>query len=422
MEGFKKKYSNLNLLPHDSNILLKDNKEKIKFLKLMIDIVNSLKLSINAFFNGIVDAFDAHVGDTLCQIRAYKISLLFNNDNFSFELHSISSFLSSINEKCEIKLKEFEMFSSSSGGSNDRGEKYLTLAGFFDSFWGCFPVSENVIFIFLSYVLSKFAILDEHGISISVNYKLFADFFDLTSSYSKKIVCFYQKLLSELSCGFIENILLEVPGLEITAEAIKLLSLKSENNRMVLPCYFVSKIIFYHIMNNRTPIRVKFLRSYSTLNQTFILISNKDKSDFEFLPLDYSTRNKYVLEMWVTGSFKNIAYQVNNKAEFSFNRLILANQAAHPQYSGRKLQDLSADPFLNSLNLNPNNSRMFLKFSREIQFYKSIAEREGCCGKNPSLFYIKHILCGLPVVDLRLSDLARISYNSTGSENLTTLS
>lgn len=424
MSSCATEYSNLNLLPHNTDILLKSHQEKIKFLKLMIIVLEYFESSANAFLNGEVEAFDPHVGDTLCQIRAYKIVLL-NNKGFNNELRSILALLPSVKENCQKALEELMLVNRSSGSSGSRYEKFTSLNDFFSSIGGKFFVDKNTIFIVLSYILTKFSVLNECDISVSINYQSFSNFFNSSLSYSKKIICFYQKILSELSCEFIENILSEVLDTDITLETLLMLRMRSENNRMVMPCFLVSKIIFCHILKNRIPIRVRFINNESSLKKSFILVPTQDRADFQLAKYHAEIGNKYPIELYVSGSYEAIISMAENEHNFSFKRLIMANQAAHPQYSGKKLQDLSVNPFLHCLEFNELTSderKLIEKLTEEIKFYQDVARTIGCCKEKPFLFYIMHILCGSPGTVLELSSFDGVGYTIDSKLNLSAFS
>src|SRR3990167_8269597 len=69
------------LLPHELNIVIQDFENKIKYLGLIESILSDAVEAIEHFLNGnLKDCFDAQVGETLCQIRAYK-NLLFYNES-----------------------------------------------------------------------------------------------------------------------------------------------------------------------------------------------------------------------------------------------------------------------------------------------------------------------------------------------------
>jgi hypothetical protein len=82
----------------------------------------------------------------------------------------------------------------------------------------------------------------------------------------------------------------------------------------------------------------------------------------------------------------------NRIIETGLINIILANMAAHPQYSGNKLHSLQNNPF--------ENIAQFKNLSQEIKQMKSFSKIHGCCETNKSLFFIKHIFCGYPADQL----------------------
>jgi uncharacterized protein (DUF486 family) len=77
-ESLSETKSTLSLLPQCPSSLLNSVKQTEQLLKLKKLLINCAILAIKSFFYLRRPAdFDAHVGDTLCQIRAYIILCLF---------------------------------------------------------------------------------------------------------------------------------------------------------------------------------------------------------------------------------------------------------------------------------------------------------------------------------------------------------
>src|SRR6056297_2933772 len=64
------------LLPYNKEHLLRKRSEKIALLKLLHALCLEMQESIIKFKQNDMQAFDAQVGDTLCQIRAHKLLCL----------------------------------------------------------------------------------------------------------------------------------------------------------------------------------------------------------------------------------------------------------------------------------------------------------------------------------------------------------
>ncbi|HLX55105.1 MAG TPA: hypothetical protein VKR58_14260, partial [Aquella sp.] len=79
----------IELIPLKQDSLLVCRKSKLNILKLMLGIVNESIEACEAFLNKKYVAFDGQVGDTSCQIRAYKISLLAHNQQFITKIQNL---------------------------------------------------------------------------------------------------------------------------------------------------------------------------------------------------------------------------------------------------------------------------------------------------------------------------------------------
>lgn len=399
-------FTNLSLLPHESNIVIKDIVQKRTYIHLMQNLLEHFQSALKYFDANMLYGFDAQVGETLCQIRAYKIYLLYNHSPSAFftELKDLRKKLSIIirklvahNDKYQKLLKQHKNLRPAST------RLPITITNFFLDLKCVFSFSENAIFIFISYFLCQYNIIDKNNIPVALNYNKIAELLNLSRSYSKKISHFYQKILSELSCKFIFELLKDLPNHENIKNILQGLNKISDEGRKVLPCYSVTKIILLHMIEKNVHIILvaDILTKYEKERIALLLKGSKSLQNFRLIALKEIRVNKSCVVIYGGCITKNVFYKETFLSEIfsiGIKNIILANNAAHPQYSGNLLKAFNDDPFKKLAQERQNNLSSFEisligNLSNEFLRMKKLAGKIGCTINNQSLFYIQHIFC-----------------------------
>lgn len=395
-------------MPHNSLIVIKDIVQKISYIDLMTNLLNEFQRSLNYFESNDLYQFDAQVGETLCQIRAYKI--------YSLRVYSSPAFLNSLRElknnldrtigRLELEAIQYQQFLKMH--KRERPEYIrnpITLMDLFSNLGCIISIPEDAIYIFLSYFLCQYHIVDSDNIPVTIDYKKIATHLGLSRSYSKKLGHFYQKLLSEQSCHFVFELLDQLPGKNELKRILPHLHKKSDEGRMVLPCYCVTEIIVLHMIekNANLLLIVDVIIGHSRERISYYFKGSRDTNNFKLTQQHSMNGNEPCIVMYGSHLTKNSLFKETLQADFlsfGIKEIILSNNASHPQYSGETLRAFQYDPFQaliaeNGTLLSQFDIFLIKKLSTELLKRKQAAEEMGCTANNQSLFLLKHIFCDI---------------------------
>lgn len=398
--------TNLSLMPHNSLIVIKDIVKKINYIDLMINLLKEFQRSLNYFENNKLNQFDAQVGETLCQIRAYKIYSLrvYSSPAFFSSLRELKNNLDSTIGRLELEANQYQQFLKMH--KSERPEYIrtpITLIDLFSNLGCLISIPEDAIYIFVSYFLCQYHIVDSDNIPVTIDYKKIATHLSLSRSYSKKLGHFYQKLLSEQSCHFVFELLDQLPGKNELQRILPQLHLKSDEGRMVLPCYCVTEIIVLHMIKKSANLLliVDVVIENSRERVTYYLKGSRDTNNFELT--HHMNSKEPCVVMYGSHLTNNLLFKETLQAEllsFGIKETILSNNASHPQYSGETLKAFQYDPFQVLMAEKGNLLSQFdifliKKLSTELLKQKQAAEEMGCTANNQSLFLLKHVFCDI---------------------------
>ena len=274
----------------------------------------------------------------------------------------------------------------------------VTLIDFFSKMECVFSIPEDALFIFTSYILCQYHIVDNNGIPMAIDYIKVANDISLSRSYSKKLIHFYQKKLSELSCTFVFNLLKELPDKNDLKSILPELHRQSDEGRMVLPCYCVTEIIVLHMIENdaNLVLLIDIETDKPKEKNTIFLKGSKALQNFQ---LTTPQENSPCVVMYGSSITNNLFCNVvDDLLWVGIKDVILSNNASHPQYSGVTLSNFKDNPFNTLINecqaqLSPITIEMAKTLSANLEQRKRQAEKIGCSLNNQNLFFLKHIFC-----------------------------
>ncbi len=414
--------TNLNFLPQSPNALVNDAKFVLRLLNLIHFFAQQTIITIKDFMCRRYYKFDPQVGENLCQIRAYKIFLLSFSDDKELEkdiLQKKINEVESIDKAVLWHINEFENLQS-------KKDKYKSnqgkLASFLSQKGMIYKLSSSLYFLCISHFLTRFKKID--GYAVYIDYEKLRDKSGMSKHFSRRIIHNFQVYLAEFSSEFILKLVPEVPKLNELCKFIAELQYYDDDNRMVLPCYYVTKILLGHCLYKR-----KF--TLSIIADRYL---NNKLIDFVYLIFEV-TKDGYIslIKKNDIEKFKDRAsiiikgitvYECVDDIESEFDfikkiedvgvlKIILFYMAKHRQYPGKKWIALFEDPFCHLLEEKMNllyssktrraemvvqNSLIkeieeIRKHRAEIMMMAKMAEKIGCCNENPRLFFIKHIYC-----------------------------
>ncbi len=397
--------TNLALLPYEQNIVIKDITQKISTIELMEQLLKQLQLALSYFENRELYRFDAQVGETLCQIRAYKIYYLssYSTPEFIETIKKLKSDVTLGVKKLSIKKEHYQHLLKLHKSQRPESIRApITLARFFSELDCIIPLSEDVLFLFLSHFLCAFHLADEGNIPMAIDFSAVSSVLSVSRSFAKKIGHFYQKRLSELSCDFIFQLVKELPNSRGLESILPLLHHQSDEGRMVLPCYCVTEIIVLHMIENQANLLLLVEVAAKNQRKQSVLFLRGSKKQQNFELINEEQQNDEPCMVMFGSSKPHYSYFIDHTIEkiisMGIKEVILSNNAAHPQYSGITLSSYRDNPYeilisehRNSLSIHEINIAE-QRASLLIQM-KKLADKTGCTSTNPTLFLLKHIFC-----------------------------
>lgn len=405
-DQFSEKYAFFSLFPYSENSQLLNKQQKLDDLYLSKNILYFAIESLQTFLTGELTAFDAQVGENLCQIRAYKILYLakkwLSSSTAKHELRKNIEKLESRYAQLKTTIFEWEYAVKNAKSFNEMLDNPENVTDFFENNKLGFTLHEDIVFIIVCRFLTHFN-LRRKNIPIAIDLNLIASEFHISKYRSKRLMHRYQQLVCQLGCRFILNIAQELRPEPDYMELLSSLCRISDENRTVLPCYTVSKIIFNHMIINKIPMLFIVNRFEALSVQPYdvihFLLQGNDNQEFSLLPCSaYSERNCIVVSGEVYDGFfdkiesaENYILRVLNENPF---KLILANTAIHPQYSGKKLISYKENPYCSNFS-DKRQSHINKKEADELKAMQYFALNSGCSKQYPYTFFLKHIYANI---------------------------
>lgn len=393
-------HSILSLLPYSENAQLVNKHQKLDDLYFIKSIVDFSISALEIFMAGDLTAFDAQVGENLCQIRACKILYLAKKwlytpserIEFSKEIEIFKNY--KVNLELIIFNWENAIRHSSAFDKNLDGTE--SISHFFSRNGLLFDVSDDFVFIIMSCFLTHFNIRD-NNIPVAINLEYISRELHISKYRSKRLTHKYQQLICKLGCDFIIKIAKKLPPELGFMDVLPTLYQISDENRAVLPCFIVSQIIFYHSIKEKLPILLIVHQFPAVTDQSssnviyFLLINDKDNAVCSLVSsTQYESKHCMVVSGEVISAFEeNVKDYINRVLIEDPLKLVLANTASHPQYSGKKLTELRQNPF--QMPFNECNQANKERHEQHLMAMQQFALDYGCSKRNPSLFFLKHI-------------------------------
>ena len=392
-------YNILSLLPYTECAQLINKKQKLDdlcFFKSVIDF--SLK-GLEHFIQGNLSQFDAQVGENLCQIRAYRIVYIWKSLLNSPQLKN--QFIKKVNLIKEFQKKLANVFFywkeaiEHSTYYNKDLDGPENINSFLDKNDIFLRLDEEIVFVISCFFLTYFNIRSEN-IPVAIDLVFISKELNISKYRAKRLTHKYQKTVCKLGCDFIIKISSALGSNFNYLETLPKLYQVSDEDRVVLPCYIASEVIFHHCIKEKIPI---FLcvkrkdRKYKEIKDIiyFLLVGDDEKKHLSFV-----SGEEYLTSycMVISGDMEFDPLEHPKRYAINFLKkdplkLILANTATHPQYSGKKLLKYRNDPFL-LIDISEHTPNTLYHKENLINM-KKFAVDIGCSKENPSTFFLRHI-------------------------------
>lgn len=366
-----------NLLPQSSNAIIRDTKMQQQIINFTAYICSQFILTLQTFYlDKNYSAFDPHVGDTACQIRAYQTILLAEKPVDEKHILERIQFLQQICAHLENwkKLSENANFF----GCNNQ----FTIKKFLQTLHVFFTITPQEAFLVKSFFLTNF----KTKTSITetfINHDAICQKAKISKKFAKKITRHYQIDLAKDSVNTIKKLAQELDPNNYPVDLLEQLIKHDDDDRPTLPCYLYSKIIFEHMLKNNTPV---VLIANNRKPLYYLPTPNKDKYIMLQAPEDISAAPCLVFHGKNNQLSQNDEEYQESIKQTTLKDLWLSNMAAHPQYSGNKLSPYKTNPFPNL------NTPRIKQLHHETILRQKQAIQSGFCHKNSAKFLISHII------------------------------
>lgn len=369
------------LLPQHRESIVRDTQMQQSIVDLLLFSLNKLIEALKKFnLDEFLVDFDPHVGDTACQIRAYQLYLLAQRDT--------SLPISSRCQSLEIISHQLSTLTTLQIPLHNH---QWTLESFLRDTDCYFTLSEDELFLFRCYILSYLKRSNPSG-DIYISYDQVTTESGCSRKISKKFIRHHQIGLAEFSSKSVIDWAKEIYFSDL--DILEASHEKDDDNRPVLPCYLFTKVLYEHLQQRKCPVLLIVNHSSHQQREDIPILFQDDHH--KGIPIDSESRQAIkqtmpcvVIEGVCQNPYsENTAEFVERINQMGLRDLLLANMASHPQYSGQKLTHLRENPFAESAT---SLSHKINSFYDELEYFRHVAYKSGCCTQNRSLFFIEHI-------------------------------
>lgn len=395
-------YTCLDCLPQNSNAIIRDYKMRKQVLGMILTVLNTVIEALEKFYiQRSYEEFDPHVGETGCQLRAcIHVLLSVGREDVEHRLEELAN----VEKKISCYITKLEASVVHEKNNIATISEYLANLGFL------FTLEKTEKFLLESYFLTKFKHTAIDGSSY-ICHDLIKSALSISTKSSKKLVRYYQISLANFSVNYIFFFSEELQWCERKKHLLKQLEKNDDDDRRVLPCYIYTHILLDYLLFKNRPILVisEVINNNHTYEVPLYFDPCPEKKDYLFKKnpeLVNNDRVCFVVRGKALSCHKSFDSYIKQFIRVGLRRIVMANMAAHPQYSGNKLASNNENPYSG---LDAEQSQLS-KLEQQLFSMRVLAESEGCSQSNKSLFYIEHIYCNS--LSKELSSL-NMSYNDT---------
>lgn len=379
-------------------------------------LANLLKLCQQAaqlFTNKELSALDPLVCENACHIRAFTLWHMVHKYQKNCKWHQWDVFIQTIDKLIE-KINALPPISEHTKQTIEHYLKdnhlYIELDEEF---------LFDIKFVFLSHVLtltkkqfpSTSFMLHEKTNLEALNR------LGLVHNKIKSLVSSAQKELSAMSCYFIQK------KSKLCSNKILnqlLVTRYDDHNRSYLPQYSTAKVILLSALQDNTPVIVKLSRYVQHHYHDEVILGfmpSFDNKEFCFTthindPSQTAIICEGVIDYQKTAETSSAL--LNRLSKYSLMQVLLANFAAHPQFSGnlRHTPCIYKEAIQCTSDLKPHIAQEWEEFNQHAYF----AQKVGCVLENPSLLFLNHVFCD-SVINYQLHDLSMTIPEEISLEN-----
>lgn len=379
----------IDLLPYEPRVKIFEKELEKRILSLIALILQELIESIQDFYlKNKFTAFDPHVGESLCQIRACKLLDIYFESGVSTAV---------IAEQKEFVTQLQSLLSKTRNLLDQNHDEVLdwdtTVASYLNKHQLNILISHDLFFLMISRFLTKFRKINELE-NTMIDYSKLISSWKVSKNICRRIIHQYQKHLSRYSYEYIERKASQTQVID--SEFLRKLKQEDDDARCTLPCYLVTKVLLadlkeknanmlFVVRNEHTLKLTTLFFKYNNIEEKFISCSAPTSDDLK--------QPCFVLHGISTSNATEEEYKIIfNK--IGVEKIIGLDSASHPQHSGKKLAHLKANPFLPIIaDIDEKISRLAMNNEAQFLSLKERSEQLGCNRLNYELIFIRHIFC-----------------------------
>lgn len=367
------------LLPQLFESHIKDTKSCEKVINLSVLLTTIACNALACLKEDRLKEFDALVGETSCQLRAFKIVAIANGKNEK----RLSSLIQSL-EKIRSRLLEIKY----QDVKNTKVSLLLESLGEKES--GL--LNEDELFLILSYLLFITKDKSKYEKTKTNNLK------DLVLSIIKgvppkdsmeEIVRQAKFQLADRSISFLQSISSNDQVAKVLCSEANLLA---DDRLKCSPCFINMQVLMQKHIENSGHILLCIERK---LDEKTKLSEKPIKllfgvEDNKYVPVEMSSKERAVV--FIKGQSISMDHKecsqkdyISKLLKYDLSTIILANAALHPQYAGKNR--FSTIPLFEK-----QEDSKILKVKDHFEKMQDLAKSKGFCLENPALFCINHIL------------------------------
>jgi hypothetical protein len=392
LELSKKQWMFSDLLPMDKEkTILCDNNHKIKVLNILKHLYESAAEALHAFYiDRRVDLFDAHVGESACQLRAIKLALMLKGINLKLATRGLERAVK-FQKQSEHLLNLIDKYK----GARENIDGPISLFNIIDKYNIDFSLCADDIFLFSCYLLNTFKLilnLDQDALY----YKKIINEWSLSKSASEKILRHLQKLCSFFSVSYVFQASIEPKKFNLMGYLLQ----KDDVGRWVLPALEITDIMLNQAISSGIPIMLEVFKlnlsneisdSYKIIymNSRYQLLNDKCLSLLKSNPY----QPIITFQSYFSSSIKVFPAIVllRKLSVFNFILMVKCGVSTHPQFPGSKLSPYAQHPY----NVVGNNyeKEFIIHKNSELRDLQASALLHGFCKLSPQTLALNHIYC-----------------------------
>jgi len=378
------------LMMHKEQTILTNNQQKIKVLNLLMHLYRSASEALHAFYiDRKLELFDAHVGESACQIRAVRLAVMLKEINIKTSTQAFckSQVYKQEADKVEELLRQYQIPHNQIEGS-------INLKIFLAKYKLDYHIDNNFLFIHLSYVLYKYKLrltIDRQVL----DYSSFACDWCFSQRKSEKILLHFQKINSFLSVRFLVGMNFFCGNESYIFHLLR----RDMLGRWVLPSSVTIQCMLDLIEIYNLPVRFQVLiedganefKEYVNLKCEAGKFYVEDQNQhYHELKLKQPIIN---LESYVKNSKLTQTKQLlcQRLSSLGLSYILKANAASHPAYLCKSLGYLNDNPFLP---LYGYFSKTWVDARlRELRHLQASSLADGLCKSRADTLAVSHISC-----------------------------